>query len=321
MNRQLNWKKALQFVEDYFLITLGMLMFVSAWSMFLLPNNLMGGGVSGLCAIIHYATGWSMGIMNFVINTILLIIAFLILGRGFGVKTIYAIVVSSLAFQFLPDMIPQDFITEFAKSNGKLLCVIFSGGITGVGIGFTFTHGGSTGGTDIIAMIINKYRNITPGRLLLAMDAVIILGSLLVPSYLPDGSLQPITDKIAVVVYALILVGVNSYTVDVYLTGSKQSVQLMIFTKKIAEMSDALAFELNRGVTLLKSRGWYHKQDSEVIMVVARRTDLKMILSAVKEIDPKAFISVNSVMGVYGLGFDTIKDRKKIKKTEYENEQ
>lgn len=314
MKQWLDWKKILTVTEDYVFITLGMLMFVSAWTMFLLPNNLMGGGVSGICAIIHYATGWSMGVMNFVINSILLIIAFLVLGRGFGIKTIYAIVVSSAAFQLLPAIIPQDFITEFARSNGKLLCVICSGGITGVGIGFAFTHGGSTGGTDIIAMIINKYRNITPGRMLLAMDAVIILSSLLVPSYLPDGSLQPITDKVAVIVYALILVGVNGYTVDVYLTGSKQSVQLMIFTKKIEDMANAIAFDLKRGVTLLRSRGWYHKQESEVLMVVARKTDLKLILSTVKEIDPKAFITVGSVMGVYGLGFDTIKDKRKIKK-------
>ena len=314
MKGQFNWKRTFQVIEDYLFITLGMLMFVTAWTMFLLPNNLMGGGVSGICAIIHYATGWSMGVMNFTINAILLIIAFLVLGRGFGIKTIYAIIASSLAFQFMPEILPMDFIAEFARSNGKLVCVIFSGVITGVGIGFTFTHGGSTGGTDIIAMIINKYRNITPGRLLLMMDAIIILTSLVVPSYLPDGSLQPITEKVAVVVYALILVGVNGYTVDVYLTGSKQSVQLLIFTKKIEEMANAIAFDLNRGVTLLKSRGWYHKEESEVLMVVARKTDMQIILSTVKEIDPKAFITVCSVMGVFGLGFDTIKSHKKTKK-------
>ena len=321
MTQWLDWKKIFGTAEDYVFITLGMLMFVSAWTMFLLPNNLMGGGVSGMCAIIHYATGWSMGVMNFIINSVLLMIAFLILGRGFGFKTIYAIIVSSVAFQFLPGMVPLDFINEFAKSNGKLLCVICSGGITGVGIGFAITHGGSTGGTDIIAMIINKYRNVSPGRMLLAMDAVIILSSLLVPSYLPDGSLQPVAEKIAVVVYALILVGVNGYTVDVYLTGSKQSIQLMIFTKKIEEMADAIAFDMKRGVTLLKSRGWYHKQESEVLMVIARKTDMKPILSNIKEIDPKAFITVCSVMGVYGLGFDTIKDKRKNKKPIKDNQQ
>ena len=307
-------KNILKVVTDYFFITMGMFLFVGAWTMFLMPNNLIGGGVSGVCAMLHYALGWSMGITNFTINGILLIIAFLILGKGFGVKTIYAIVVSSLCFQFFPSIIPMDFVNEFSLANGKLLCVIFGGAMTGVGIGFAFTHGGSTGGTDIIAMIINKYHNITPGRLLLMMDAIIIGSSLFVPSYLPDGSLQAFPEKMAVVVYALVLTGVNGYTVDLYLTGSKQSVQIFIFTKNIEMMADAIAFDLKRGVTLLKSRGWYHKQEGEVLMVVARRTDLNVILSKIKQIDPKAFTTVTSVMGVYGLGFDTIKSKRVTEK-------
>lgn len=299
------------FLKDYFYVTLGMLLFVLAWAIFLIPNNLIGGGVSGMCSMIFYATGISMGVMNFTINAVLLILAFFVLGRGFGVKTIYAIIISSLAFQFLPGMIPQDFVREFTQNNGKLLCAIFGGVMTGFGIGFAFTHGGSTGGTDIIAMIINKYRNITPGRLLLMMDFVIICSSLLIPSYLQDGTLQPFSEKLAAVIYALIMVAVNSVTVDFYLTGSKQSVQIYIFTKKVDEMSDMIAFELDRGVTLLRSRGWYHKQESEVIMVIARKTDLNEILSKIKEKDSSAFISVTSAMGVYGQGFDSFKGRRR----------
>lgn len=309
--------KILTVITDYLFITAGMLLFVGSWSMFLVPNNLMGGGVSGICSIIYYAVGWSMGITNFAINAVLLVAAFFVLGRGFGVKTIYAIIISSLFFQFAPDFIPKDFIAEFTQNNGKLLCVIFGGAMTGVGIGMAFTHGGSTGGTDIIAMMVNKYRDITPGRLLLMMDAVIICSSLLFPSHLPDGSLQPFSEKLAVVVYALVMVGINSYTVDLYLTGSKQSVQIYVFTKKVEEMSDMIAFQMDRGVTLLKSRGWFHKQESEVIMVIAKKTDLSEILSKIKEIDPRAFISVTSAMGVYGLGFDTIKKkRRKARKTD-----
>ena len=309
--------KILTVIIDYLFITAGMLLFVGSWSMFLVPNNLMGGGVSGICSIIYYAVGWSMGVTNFAINAVLLVVAFFVLGRGFGVKTVYAIIISSLFFQFAPDFIPKDFISEFTQNNGKLLCVIFGGAMTGVGIGMAFTHGGSTGGTDIIAMMVNKYRDITPGRLLLMMDAVIICSSLLFPSHLPDGSLQPFSEKLAVVVYALVMVGINSYTVDLYLTGSKQSVQIYVFTKKVEEMSDMIAFQMDRGVTLLKSRGWFHKQESEVIMVIARKTDLSEILSKIKEIDPHAFISVTSAMGVYGLGFDTIKKkRRKNRKTD-----
>lgn len=298
---------------DYLVISLGVSLYVGAWAIFLMPNNLIGGGVSGLSAIVYYATGISMGITNFTVNALLLVIAFFILGRGFGLKTIYAIVLSSVFLQFFPMWIPTDFVQEFTLDNGKMLCVMMGGAMTGLGIGLTFTHGGSTGGTDIVAMIINKYRDITPGRLLLMLDFVIILSSLLIPSYLPDGTLLGFSGKVANVMYALVLVAVNSYTVDMYLTGSKQSVQIMIFSKDYEKLADEIAFSLNRGVTLIKSRGWFNKQESEVLLVVARKNDLSLILSHIKESDPNAFISVSSVMGVYGLGFDVIKN-KKVKK-------
>ena len=299
----------LQVAYDYLMITFGIGLFVLAWSLFIIPNNMIGGGVSGMSAVIYYATGISIGLSNIVINGVLLILAFIILGRAFGVRTIYAILLSSVGFYFLPDLMPKEFVTTFALNNGKMLCTIIGGMMTGLGIGISFTHGGSTGGTDIVAMIINKYRNISPGRLLLMLDAVIILSSLFFPSIQPDGTELDFTSKVAVVIYALILVGVNSITVDMYLTGAKQSVQVLIFSKQYEKIADGIAYELDRGVTLLRSRGWYHKQESEVIMVVARKTDLNVILRFVQSIDPSAFISVTSAMGVFGLGFDTIKRR------------
>lgn len=306
---ELSRNKYFKLFMDYVIITLGVCSYVGAWAMFLMPNNLIGGGVSGLSAIVYYATGISMGITNFVVNALLLVVAFIILGKGFGAKTIYAIILSSLALKFFPMWIPQDFVQDFAVENGKMLCVVMGGMLTGLGIGLTFTRGGSTGGTDIVAMIINKYKDITPGRLLLMLDFVIILSSLLFPSYLPDGSQLDFTDKVATVIYALVLVAVNSYTVDIYLTGSKQSVQIMIFSKNYEQMADEIAFNLKRGVTLMPSKGWFNKQDSEVLLVVARKTELSEILAHIKLVDPNAFISVTSVMGVYGLGFDAIKNK------------
>lgn len=303
-------RKILSQVSDYVIISFGIALYVGAWALFLMPNNLIGGGVSGLSAMIYYATGISMGLMNFLINAVLLLVAFFVLGKSFGVKTIYAIVLSSVFMQFFPMWIPTDFIREFTMENGKMLCVVMGGMMTGLGIGFTFSRGGSTGGTDIVAMIINKYRDVTPGRLLLIIDFFIISFSLLLPSYLPDGTAVTFTGKVANVIYALVLVAVNGYTVDMYLTGSKQSVQIMIFSKMHEVLADEVAFNMNRGVTLLRSRGWFNKQESEVLLVVARKVDLNMILARVKEVDPNAFISVTSVMGVYGLGFDTIKNRK-----------
>lgn len=310
---QLLSKKALTLITDYLVITLGVLSYVSAWAVFLIPNNLLGGGVSGLCAIIYYATGISMGVSNLVINSVLLIVGTWVLGHGFGIKTIYAIIASSLGLAFLPGLIPTEFVEGFVLENGKMLCTIIGGLMAGLGIGLTFTHGGSTGGTDIIALMINKYRNISPGRLLLLLDAFIITLSLIVPSYQADGSLLPFSQKFANVIYAFILVSVNSYTVDLYLTGTKQSVQMFIFSKKPEVVADAIAYDMHRGVTMLRSRGWHLKQENEVITVVARKTDINPILRCIKAIDPDAFVSIANVMGVYGLGFDTFKDKKSNK--------
>lgn len=310
---QLLSKKALTLITDYLVITLGVLSYVGAWAVFLIPNNLLGGGVSGLCAIIYYATGISMGVSNLVINSVLLIMGTWVLGHGFGIKTIYAIIASSLGLAFLPGLIPTEFVEGFVLENGKMLCTIIGGLMAGLGIGLTFTHGGSTGGTDIIALMINKYRNISPGRLLLLLDAFIITLSLIVPSYQADGSLLPFSQKFANVIYAFILVSVNSYTVDLYLTGTKQSVQMFIFSKKPEAVADAIAYDMHRGVTMLRSRGWHLKQENEVITVVARKTDINPILRCIKAIDPDAFVSIANVMGVYGLGFDTFKDKKSNK--------
>ena len=137
------------------------------------------------------------------------------------------------------------------------------------------------------------------------------MSSLLFPSYTDSGELLAFSDKLAVVVYGLIQVTVSGYAIDLYISGSKQSVQAFIFTKKVKDMADAIAFDMKRGVTVLPAKGWYSKEDKEVLMVVTRKTDLNLLLRYVKSIDPDAFISVSSVMGVYGQGFDTIKVKTK----------
>ena len=294
-------------VKEYGVITLGLLAYSLGWTIFLLPNNLVGGGVSGFSAILYYATNIPMGYSYLAINAILLLIAVKILGTGFGGKTIYAIVMTSICLNIFPDLVPQEFVEEFAVSNGKLICTILGGIIAGVGIGISISQGGSTGGTDIIALLWCRYRNVSPGRVILVIDVIIILSSLLVPSYTESGELLPLAEKVAVAVYGLIMVTVCGYAVDVYLSGTKQSVQALIFTKKYEEMADAIAFDMNRGVTVLPAKGWFSKEDGYVLMVVTRRSDLNLLLKYVKSIDPDAFLSVANVMGVYGKGFDAIK--------------
>ena len=294
-------------LKEYGLITLGVVAYALGWSIFLLPNNLIGGGVSGFASIIYYATGLKMSITYLILNVILLLVGTKILGTGFGGKTIYAIVMTSVMLAVLPEMIPTDFIHEFALSNGKLICTCLGGIIAGVGIGLSISQGGSTGGTDIVALLWCKFYPASPGRVILVIDVVIILSSLLFPSYTETGDLLPFAEKLAVVVYGLIQVTVSGTAIDMYLSGSKQSVQAFIFTKKVAEMADVIAFDMKRGVTVIPAKGWYSKENKEVLMVVTRKTDLNLLLKYVKSIDPDAFLSVSSVMGVYGQGFDTIR--------------
>ena len=298
-------------VKEYALVTLGVVAYALGWTIFLLPNNLVGGGVSGFASILMYATGIPMGVTYFIINVILLIIGTKILGTGFGGKTIYAIFMTSFMLGLMPKLIPVEFIHEFAVSNGKLVCTFLGGIIAGFGIGLSMSQGGSTGGTDIVALVWCKFRPASPGRVILIIDVGIILSSLLFPSYTETGEILPFTEKLAVVVYGLIQVTVSSYAVDLYLSGSKQSVQVFIFTKKVTEMADAIAFDMKRGVTVIPAKGWYSKEEKQVLMVVTRKTDLNLLLRYVKTIDPDAFLSVSTVMGVYGQGFDTIKVKTK----------
>ena len=295
-------------IKEYLFIVTGLLAYVLGWAIFLIPNNLVGGGVSGLSAIIYYATGIQMGYSYLVINVILLLAGFKILGTGFGGKTIFAIVFASVMLNILPPLIPEYISQELAVSNGKMLCTIIGGVLSGVGIGMSISNGGSTGGTDIIALIVGKFRNISPGRLILAMDVVIILSSMLFPSYyVGTDTVIPFSEKLATSIYGLILITVNGYAIDMFLSGTKQSVQVFIFSKKYAEIADAVTMNMGRGVTRITAEGWYTKAESDVLMILARKTDLNLLLKYVKTIDPQAFLSVSNVMGVYGLGFDTLK--------------
>ena len=306
-NRQ---KNILRTIKEYILITLGILIYTCGWTIFLTPNNMFGGGVSGISAIIQFATGIKMGYTYFVINALLLLISLFIIGPSFGIKTVYAIFLASFCLNIEQSIIPAQFIQDFAFSNGKLLCSIIGGSMAGFGIGMSISQGGSTGGTDIIALIITKFHNISPGKVILLIDVFIIASSLLVPSYTADGQPLPFVDKFISAVYGMIIVTVCGNVADLYLAGSKQSVQIFIMSHHHEAIADMIARDFHRGVTILDGRGWYTKQESSVLMVITRKTDVNMLLRAIKQIDTDAFLSISSVAGVYGKGFDKIKDKK-----------
>lgn len=282
-------QKARTVIQDYSIMLVGLVLYVLSWTLFLVPAKITGGGISGLAAVIFYSTKIPIGLTFFVINVFLVAIAMKVLGASFGIKTVFSMVVLSLLFAIPQSVFPESIIQD------NFLSAVLGGMMGGVGIGLVFSRGGSTGGTDIIAMIINKYRNISPGRIIMYCD-VIIIGS----SYFLVHSL----DKM---VYGFVSMAVVSYTLDSFLSGSNASAQVFIFSQNYEEIADFINAESKRGVTVLNGTGWYTQQDVKVLMTVVRKKETSMLFRKIKEIDPDAFISMASVMGVYGQGFDKIK--------------
>ena len=295
------FRTALVTFKEYLLITVGLLLYTLAWAVFLLPNNLVGGGITGLGSIIQYSTGFNVAYSYIIINTVLVLIAMKVLGGGFGAKTIYALIVTALFLRFLPGMVPQEFITNFTADNGKLMCVIFAGAMVGIGIALTFTQGGSTGGTDIIALMISKFHRVSPGTVIAILDLLIIGSSMLIP----NGA--SLSDKLLILLYGYVLTGVTNYTLDFALNGRRQSVQLFIFSEQYDTLTDRICNEIHRGVTLLDSQGGYSKHTGKLVVVIVKRTETSKILKLIKEVDPDAFISIGNVSEVYGKGFEPIK--------------
>ena len=302
MTPQSTVHKALVTVKEYLLITAGLLLYTLAWAVFLLPNNLVGGGITGLGSIIQYSTGFNVAYSYIIINAILVLVAMKVLGKGFGAKTIYALVVTALFLRILPGMIPQDFVQSFSAENGKLMCVIFAGAMVGFGIALTFSQGGSTGGTDIIALILNKFYRISPGTVILVLDLIIISSSMLIPNGAPLG------DKLLVLLYGYVLTGVTNYTLDMVLNGRRQSVQLFVFTESYETLTDRICNEIHRGVTLLDSQGGYSKHSGKLVVVIVKRTETSKILKLIRDVDPDAFVSIGNVTEVFGKGFEPMKN-------------
>jgi uncharacterized membrane-anchored protein YitT (DUF2179 family) len=282
-------KTVFRTIKEYIFLTLGIFLYCFSWTAFLIPEQVAGGGVTGLATIIYYATGIPVQWMYLGINAVLLITGTLILGRGFGMKTIYCIVLATLCFKFLP-LIP--WTTDIGE---KFLNALLGGTLGGVGIALVFMNGGSSGGTDIIALIINHFAEVSPGRVFLICDMIIIGSILLLPG-----------KKLEDVIYGYIQMVSFSYIVDLILTGNKQTVQILIFSDKFAVIADKIN-EGRHGVTAVSSTGWYAKKDGKVLIIVVRKYYLQEITRIVKEIDPSSFISVAQVMSVYGKGFDEIK--------------
>ena len=282
-------------IKPYIIMTLGLFLYALAWIGFIIPHKITGGGVSGVGALVYYATGFPVGYTYFMVNVVLILLAIKILGASFGIKTIYGVAMASVLMSLLPHLIPNMLVED------RFMSTILGGALSGAGLGICFSQGGSTGGTDIIAMIINKYRNISPGRIILYID-VFIIGS----SYLVLLDLDP-AHRVETIVYGYVAMAITSYTLDAVLSGSRQSVQMFIFSKQYQAIADRITNDMHRGVTVIDGKGWYSQDDQKVLLTLVRKYEANNLFRIIKELDPKAFISMSSVMGVFGKGFDTIK--------------
>ena len=297
--------KVLNLLWDYFLMTVGAVIFCMAWTSIIIPTGLASGGLTGLCAIIEYATNGAipMGIPYWIMNIGLLVIGFLSLGRAFGIKTIYVIVLTSVLFNVLPQFEALKFY-GFVENDEKLLAALIGAAMEAVGLGIVLLRGGSSGGTDIIAMIINKYWPVSPGKVYLYTDIFIIASLFL----LPDKGLID-------VVYAYIIMLGFSFGIDYVLLGNKSSVQILVFSSKYQEIADHMIHVVHRGVTALQSMGWYSQKESKVLLIVSRKYQMNEVIKEIKSIDPKAFVSVSTAMSVFGEGFEEVKTGINLKKT------
>lgn len=307
-------KVILGVVKDYITLTIASFVFAAAWECFMIPNGMSAGGMMGLCTIIQYATGGLIQAQYsyLVVNALLIIIAVAALGIGFGFKTIYCILMSSVAMQILEGINAIHCVPgEFFFMEERVLIPIMAGFLEAIGIGLVLRCGGSTGGTDIIALMINKFWPVSLSSAFLITDLIIC--SLLL--FLPD---KRFTDMC----YGLEELVVFSMMIDLVVGGKRSSYQLLVFSDRYAEIADHIINNMDRGVTVLKAQGWFTKKDKNLLLILISQKQLPSLSRVIKELDPHAFMSISPTNNVYGEGFDEIKTGVKLsRKNKSDNEQ
>lgn len=291
-------------VKDYFFITLGIMLYTISFTVFLMPYQIVAGGVTGLSAIIYYATGFHVQNTYIIINLSLLVVALKVLGFKFLFKTIYAIFLLYFLLIVAQDLIPKQPNGMPIKLLGEgqdFMSMIIGCVITGVALSTVFLHNGSTGGTDIIAASVNKYHNVSLGTVLIAVDFCIIGSCMFFPQF---GTYLERAHK---VMFGLCVMTLENFSLDYIMNARRESVQFMIFSRKYQEIANAIGIETGHGVTILDGHGWYTGQEVKVLCILAKKRESTDIFRLIKLIDPNAFVSQSSVVGVYGEGFDEMK--------------
>ena len=286
-------------IRDYLYITLALVSYAMGWAAFLIPYQITTGGVTGIGAIIYYATGFPIQYSYFLINAALMALAIKTLGLKFCIKTIYAIVMLTLLLEVCQWLVknPDGTFPQLLGPGQDFMACLIGSAMCGIGLGIVFVRNGSTGGTDIIAAIVHKYKDITLGRMMMVCDFIII------------SSCYFVFHDWRRVIFGFVTLFVVGFVLDYVVNGSRQSVQFLIFSKEYRKIADRIVKDVDRGVTVLDGTGWYSKNEVKVLVVLAHKRQSVEIFRLIKDIDPQAFISQSSVSGVYGEGFDLLKTK------------
>lgn len=280
-------------MRDLFFITFGILLYAFGYTAFFLPERAVMGGAAGIASLLYYAFNIPAGISIWVINVSMLLIACRALTRQFSIRTIIGVSIMSVIVGILqPFFQAHPIITA---GEDKFMHILIAGALSGAGLGIVFSHNGSTGGTDIVIALLNKYFRVSFGRAMQFVDITIISSS-----YLLFHSMETIVHGIAFTLTA-------SFVCDYVINGSRQTVQFIIISKEYEKIADIINEKLNRGVTQVEGKGWFSKQDVKILIVLVRKYESQEMFSYIKEIDPDAMISQSFCQGVFGAGFDKIK--------------
>lgn len=299
LDHRIIWQEA----KDYIWISLGLMLYTFGWTVFLLPYEIVTGGVTGLSAIIFYATRIPIEYSYFVINFSLLVVALKILGFKFMMKTIYAIFFLSFLLWGAQKLMtgPDGEFYQVLGPGQEFMSLIIGCVITGTSLAIVFLHNGSTGGTDIIAAVVNKFHDFSLGTVLIGVDLCIIGSCLFIPQF--GEELQ----RCYKVVFGLCTMFVECFTLDYVMNSRRESVQFMIFSREYDKIARAITKHTDHTLTILDGHGWYTGTEMKVICLLAKKNESVLIFRLIKMIDPRAFVSQSSVIGVYGEGFDQIK--------------
>lgn len=308
MQRQL----VLREVRDYVNITLGLMLYTFGFTIFILPYELVTGGIAGISAIVFYATQFPVQYTFFIINAVLIVAALKVLGWRFLMKTIYATFALTFMLELAQNVVmqPDGTLYKLLGEGNDFMSLVIGCMMTGTALAIVFLNNGSTGGTDIVAAVVNKYHNISLGKALLIFDFCIIGSCLFVDSF---GAIELRCQK---VVFGLCTLFIECSMLDYVMNWQRQSVQFFIFSNKYQEIAMAISKTTDHSMTILDGHGWYTGRDVKVICLLAKKRESVTIFRLIKSIDPNAFVSQGAVMGVYGEGFDHIKVKVKENKGE-----